>query len=243
MPSARREHVRKHGDSKQWPRRPTHPTFLFSMEQLFYLIGVAVYAGQGVVALWGGFSAVLAWRRAAQLQFRNELQQDEFLDELEEQLVNGRVDAAIELCEDDRRALPQLALDAIEMREMEFPKLKRRLTERFESDVLADLEHRLNWVGTVIKVAPMLGLFGTVIGMMGAFANLGSGTKVDQAALAIDIFFALITTAIGLATAMPLLVCAAAVNMRIRKMEDMVSSGLTRLLDTMQVVNRAVRSR
>ena len=213
------------------------------MEQLFYLIGIIVYGAQGVVALWGGFSAVLAWRRASQLQFRNELEQDEFLDQLEEQLLNRRVDAAIELCEDDRRALPQLALDAIEMREMEFTKLKRRLTERFESDVLADLEHRLSWVGTVIKVAPMLGLFGTVIGMMGAFANLGSGTKVDSAQLAVDIFFALITTAIGLATAMPLLVCAAAVNMRIRKMEDMVSSGLTRLLDTMKVVSQAVRSR
>jgi biopolymer transport protein ExbB/TolQ len=213
------------------------------MEQLFYVIGVATYAAQAVVALWGGFCTVLAWRRASQLQFRDAVEQDGFLDDLDDKLLNGQIDAAIELCEDDRRALPQLALDAIEMREMELPKLKRRLTERFESDVLADLEHRLNWVGTVIKVAPMLGLFGTVIGMMGAFANLGSGTKVDPSRLAVDIFFALITTAIGLATAMPLLVSAAAINMRIRKMEDMVSAGLTRLLETMKTLSRPVRAR
>jgi biopolymer transport protein ExbB/TolQ len=111
------------------------------------------------------------------------------------------------------------------------------LTERLQNDVLADLEHRLSWIGMVIKTAPMLGLFGTVIGMMGAFANLGSGTKVDPGRLATDIFFALITTAIGLATAMPLLVCLAAINVRIRKMEDSVASGLTRLVEAVKFVN------
>lgn len=213
------------------------------MEQLFYLIGVATYGAQAIVALWGGYCAIMAWRRASQLKFSSDVAQDEFLDDLEDKLLNGQLDDAVESCEGDRRALPQLALDAIEMRELDFPRLKRLLTERFESDVLADLERRVSWVGTVIKVAPMLGLFGTVIGMMGAFANLGSGTKVDPAQLAVDIFFALITTAIGLATAMPLLVILAGVNMRVRKMEDLVTSGLTRLLETMKQMNDVARVR
>jgi biopolymer transport protein ExbB/TolQ len=206
------------------------------MEQLFWLIGVATYGGQALIALWGAFNAVLAWRRVAQVQFRNEAEQDEFLEDLEEKLENGRYQEAAELSENDRRAMPQLAAYAIENRGLEFQKLQRRLTDRLHSDVLADLEHRLSWVGTVIKTAPMLGLFGTVIGMMGAFANLGSGTKVDPGRLAQDIFFALITTAIGLATAMPLLVCLAAINVRIRKMEDLVSAGLTRLLEAVKSV-------
>jgi biopolymer transport protein ExbB len=207
------------------------------MEQLFYLIGVATYAGQALIALWGAFNAILAWRRVAKVQFRREADQDRFLDELEDKLQNGDFDEAIELSENDRRAMPQLAVYAIENRDMDYQKLQRRLTDRLQNDVLADLEHRLSWVGTVIKTAPMLGLFGTVIGMMGAFANLGSGTKVDPGQLAQDIFFALITTAIGLATAMPLLVCLAAINVRIRKMEDLVSAGLTRLLEAVKFVN------
>jgi biopolymer transport protein ExbB/TolQ len=139
--------------------------------------------------------------------------------------------------------MPQLAAYAIENRDMEYSKLQRRLTDRLHSDVLADLEHRLSWVGTVVKTAPMLGLFGTVIGMMGAFANLGSGTKVDPGQLAEDIFFALITTAVGLATAMPLLVCLAAINVRIRKMEDLISIGLTRLIEAVKLVNEPVAAR
>jgi biopolymer transport protein ExbB len=213
------------------------------MEQLFYLIGVATYAAQAVVALWGGFCIVLAWRRVRRLQFRDETEQDEFLDELDQFLLMENVNGAMELCDGDRRALPQLALYAMENRELDPRRLKRELNEHFEGEVLSDLEHRLSWVGTVIKVAPMLGLFGTVIGMMGAFANLGSGTKVDPAQLAVDIFFALITTAIGLATAMPLLIASAAINMRIRRMETMISVGASRLLDLVKAANQTVRAR
>ena len=211
------------------------------MATLFYFIGIVTYAALGIVALWGGFNVVLAWRRVAQVRFRDELEQDEFLDELDRQLLNGQIREAIELCEDDRRAMPQLALLAIELRELDFARLRRRLTERFQQDVLADLEHRLSWVATVIKSAPMIGLFGTVIGMMGAFADLSSGSKVDPAQMAGNIMFALITTALGLSIAVPLLIASASINVRIRKTEDLVASGLARLLDTMKTVSEAIQ--
>ena len=50
----------------------------------------------------------------------------------------------------------------------------------------------------------MVGLLGTVIGMMGAFAKIAGGDKVDPTQLADDISFASITTACGLAIAIPL---------------------------------------
>ena len=211
------------------------------MATLFTIIGYVTYVALGLIALWGGFNVVLAWRRVAQVRFRDELDQDEFLDELDRNLLNGQINEAIELCEDDRRAMPQLALLAIELRELDFPRLRRRLTERFQQDVLADLEHRLSWVATVIKSAPMIGLFGTVIGMMGAFADLSSGSKVDPARMAENIMFALITTALGLSIAVPLLISNASINVRIRKTEDLVASGLARLLDTMKTVNDAMQ--
>jgi len=213
------------------------------MEQLFQLISYITYGGLAVIALWGAFCAVLAWRRIAEVRFRDEREQDEFLDDLDAQLLHGHFDAAMQLCEDDRRAMPQLALYAIEMRDLDFPRLRRRLTERFEKDVLADIEHRLSWVATAIKSAPMIGLFGTVIGMMGAFANLSVGTKVDTGRMAEDIMFALITTACGLAIAVPLLLCSQSINVRIRQMEDLVASGLARLLETMKEVSQTLAAR
>ncbi len=82
----------------------------------------------------------------------------------------------------------------------------------------------------------MLGLYGTVLGMMGAFAKLSAGSKVDPTQLAEDISLALITTAIGLTIAIPLIVCTNSINVRIRKLEDLVGYGLTRFLDVFKAV-------
>jgi len=54
--------------------------------------------------------------------------------------------------------------------------------------------------------------------------------------LANDISFALITTACGLAIAIPLVLSTASINVRIRKLEDLVGTGLTRFLDTFRTV-------
>ena len=78
----------------------------------------------------------------------------------------------------------------------------------------------------------MIGLLGTVMGMMGAFANLSSGEKVNAISMAKDIQFALITTACGLAIAVPLVLATASINVRIRRMEDLVGVGLGRLFES-----------
>lgn len=56
----------------------------------------------------------------------------------------------------------------------------------------------------IAQIAPLLGLFGTVLGMIEAFQNLQSaGSSVDPSILAGGIWVALLTTAVGLAVAMP----------------------------------------
>ena len=206
------------------------------METLFTLIGYVVYGVLAVIALWGAFCVVMVWRRVGQTRFANEEDQEDFLAALEESIEAQHYETAVELCEGDRRAMPQLALYAIDNRDLGYLKLRRRVAERFQQDVMADIDHRLSWVNTVIKSAPMIGLLGTVMGMMGAFANLSSGDKVDTIAMAEDIQFALITTACGLAIAVPLVLCTASINVRLRKMEDLVGIGLGRLMEAMKNV-------
>jgi biopolymer transport protein ExbB/TolQ len=101
----------------------------------------------------------------------------------------------------------------------------------------------MSWVNTVIKTAPMLGLFGTVLGMMSAFGKLGGGDKVDPTGLASDISLALITTAIGLAIAIPLSLSIAGLAIQIRKVEDLANSGLARIVDAYTLSLRAAAAR
>jgi len=206
------------------------------MEILFQATGYTIYTLLAGLALWGAYSVIMVWRRVARTRFANEYEQDEFLSELEEALAIKNFEGALELCDDDRRAMPQLAYYAIDNREMGYEKLQRRVIERFQQDVLSDIDHRLSWVNTVIKSAPMIGLLGTVTGMMGAFANLSSGAKVDVNQMAQDIQFALITTACGLAIAVPLVLCTASINIRLSKTEDLIGLGLRRLFENLKAV-------
>lgn len=70
---------------------------------------------------------------------------------------------------------------------------------------LARLEGGFRLLDAVAQTAPLLGLFGTVLGMIAAFrAMQDAGQTVDPSVLAGGIWVALMTTAVGLAVAMPL---------------------------------------
>lgn len=68
----------------------------------------------------------------------------------------------------------------------------------------ARLERGFRLLDSVAQLAPLLGLFGTVLGMIEAFQSLqGAGAQVDPSILAGGIWVALLTTAVGLVVAMP----------------------------------------
>lgn len=206
------------------------------MDTLIGLLNDSIYWLQGALAIWGLYCLIMVWRRVRQTSFDSEDEQEEFLSEFHQAIASKNFDGATELCEDDGRALAQLALFAVANRELAPNTLRARIAERFQQDVLSDIEHRMSWVNTAIKAAPMLGLLGTVMGMIGAFANLSSGEKVDTIQMAEDIQFALITTAVGLFIALPLIIASASVNIRIRKMEDMVGLGVSRLFEYLHLI-------
>lgn len=207
-----------------------------NISSLMSILELVDYAALAGCALWGAFCVIVVWRRIQQQRFRSEESQAEFMDQVEDALAAGDFDAVIELCEDDGRAMPQLVNLAVSNRDLGYTHLRHFVADRFQRDILADLEYRLSWVQTCIKSAPMLGLFGTVLGMVGAFGKLASGDKVDATSLAGDISFALYTTAYGLAIAIPLIFAVAAINIRIRKLEDLVGLGLKRLFDALKPV-------
>ncbi len=201
------------------------------MDTIFSALGNLIYVIIGVVAAWGAYCVIVVWNRVKQKQFPNEEAQIAFLEAIEQPLGRGDYKGAVEVCEGDRRAVCQLAQLALENRELSFSKVKQLVVDRFHRDVLQDLDFRLSWVYTVIKAAPMLGLLGTVMGMMAAFAKLAAAKTVEPDKLAGDIQFALITTALGLAIAIPLVLCTAYINVQIRKMDDLISYGINQFLE------------
>ncbi len=198
---------------------------------LFNMIADATYLALAAAALWGLYCIVVVWNRVGQKRFKTEEEQDVFMDDVEQMLVAGDFDGTLDYCEGDNRAIPQMIELAVSNRNLGYKRARKFMMDRFQRDVMSDLEYRLSWVSTVIKSAPMIGLFGTVFGMMGAFETLATAESVEPSALAGDIKVALVTTASGLAIAIPLMILVANINIKIAKMEDLVGSGLGRFFD------------
>ncbi len=117
---------------------------------------------------------------------------------------------AITLCDNTPGPVPAVLNAAI----LAWQRGDRKLDNAIESaclDETARLERHLNVLGTIGYIAPLLGLLGTVLGMMEAFQTVHSTQSVYLSVpeLAAAVNLALITTAAGLAVAIP---CYAAYN-------------------------------
>lgn len=202
-----------------------------NVNDLAQRLGDACYIFLSINFFWGLYCVIVAWRRVGQFSFRTQQQQDDFLEQFMAHLRTHNFNAAAELSSDDERALPQLANVAVRNRDLGFDPLRQMITELMQRDVLGQLEYRTSWIATVIKSGPLLGLFGTVLGMMAAFGRIGEGSKVDAIHIADEISIALICTAMGLATAIPFNFLLASINVRVRRLQDSLTFGLVRILD------------
>lgn len=111
--------------------------------------------------------------------------------------------------------------------------LCREDMERAARQEIDRLESGLGIMAAIAVLSPLLGLLGTVMGMIEAFQRLeGAGSRVDPAVLSGGIWEALLTTAAGLIVAIPATALHAwmksVVKKTIRMMEDSATTLLTR---------------
>ena len=78
------------------------------------------------------------------------------------------------------------------------------------------IEDQMSWLGTVYTTAPMMGLFGTVWGVMAAFHGMGQHGTPNIAAVAPGISSAMLTTVVGLLVAIPSAIGCNKLNEKIR---------------------------
>ena len=214
------------------------------MNQILEAAGPVIYAAMGFAALFGVFCAIMTVRKIAQKRMSSGMAA-EFLDTIREGMQKKDFDAVAEVCDSPpywSKAVPQLVLVGMANRQIGPTKLRGLLAETFEREVLAELEYQTGWITTIVKTAPMLGLLGTVTGMILAFAKIATAAQsggVNPADLANDISFALFTTAAGLAIAIPLTILGSWVQVRIGRLTDAVQEQTTEFLSDLDAAMRA----
>jgi biopolymer transport protein ExbB len=100
--------------------------------------------------------------------------------------------------------------------------------------VVAELERYLNTLGTIASISPLLGLLGTVFGMIKVFSQITSSGLGNPGVLSGGIAEALITTAAGLAVAIPSLIFHRYFTGRVDRLTISMEAQALKLVEVMQ---------
>lgn len=105
-----------------------------------------------------------------------------------------------------------------------------RIGEHRIQNIISDWERNLSFLEVIIRLAPMLGLLGTVLGMVQMFQALAEGGAVTAAAVTNGIREALFTTVAGLSCAIPLMLAYGFLLSWIERQEDRLHNLLEQAL-------------
>lgn len=124
-----------------------------------------------------------------------------FVDQVEEALKSGGVDAAKDLCRNTRGPIASIYYQGLD-RSSEGIEMVEKSVVAYGGVQMGLLEKGLSWLTLFIAMAPMLGFLGTVIGMIQAFDKIIKDGQVSPTTVAGGIKVALLTTVFGLIAAM-----------------------------------------
>jgi len=139
---------------------------------------------------------------------RAKVDTEKFMEEISSKLKRNRIVEAIDMCEQTPGPIASILKAGL----LKHDRSRQEVREAVEDAALYEvprLEKYMNILATVTTVSPLLGLLGTVTGMVGAFQVIeekaGSLAPVNPGDLAAGIWEALLTTVFGLCVAIPAL--------------------------------------
>ena len=148
---------------------------------------------------------------------RAQINASEFMAGVRTVLKNDNVVEAVAICDATPGPVARMAKLGILNREQTHDRLKELLDDHSRAEV-PRLEKRLNMLGTIAQIAPLLGLLGTVLGFIQIFQGVWlKGNWVLANDLAGGIWQGLVCMALGLAIAIP---CTIAFNYLVGRKDD-----------------------
>jgi biopolymer transport protein ExbB len=179
--------------SESSPKRQTYLQFFFSALGWRYTLAFLAISFTFVAFL---VMNILALRRDAVCP-------PHLAEAFEAQLNEKRFQEAFELAKNDESMLGQMLAAGMQTLQQGYDKAVGAMAQVGEDENMK-LEHRLSFLSLVGSIAPMVGLLGTVDGMVASFQVIAmSDTQPKPSQLAQGISMALITTLVGLTLAIP----------------------------------------
>ncbi len=142
-----------------------------------------------------------------------------------ELILEGRPDEALKTSRQSNSPMGRVLEKAIGAKDLDNNLLESVIVNATENEV-RNLSSYLQTLATIGNIAPLLGLLGTIIGMIKAFMVIQEmGGKVNAAVLAGGIWEAMLTTALGLSVALPTMMAHSYLVAKVDKYEARLQNG------------------
>ncbi len=162
-----------------------------------------------------------------------------FWNKIEPDIRSNRLEDAIQQCTGSDAALPKVLMAGLEKASHSKPtkddreELENHIEEAMLS-IMPQLERRTHYLPTLANISTLLGLLGTIIGLIQSFQSITAADPSQKATmLAHGVSVAMNTTAFGLMVAIPIMLCYAYIQSRTIKIVDMLDAFSIKLLNTL----------
>lgn len=165
---------------------------------------------------------------------------EEFITSVKELLQKQKISEAIFLCQSDSSSIAKIFLAGLRSAQKGMWLVKEAIEERGHREAVI-LEKNVGILSTIANLTPLLGLLGTVSGMIKTFNAISVHGIGNPAPLAGGIAEALITTATGLCIAIPTLVCYRFLRDKASSLIFEMEENSIRLVDLMETYSDSER--
>ena len=141
----------------------------------------------------------VAIERMLYLSFAN-INTKKFIESFEKTLNENGVEAAKELCRNTKGPIASIYYQGLDRLDQGMDAVEKAVVS-YGSVQTGQMESGLSWIGLFIALSPMLGFMGTVVGMVGAFDQIQAAGDISPTIVAGGIKVALLTTLMGLISA------------------------------------------
>jgi len=171
--------------------------------------------------------SLIVWRFLLNMFAKSDLEQ--MLQQVEAKLDSGGAQAAYEYCNSEDTMIAKIFTTMLDAGKQGRVAARNAIEKKIELELMPALNFLLPYILVLAKIAPMVGLLGTVVGMINAFSKLDTGVT-EASEVGGEIGMALFTTAEGLIIAIPVLFAYSYFRQQAQRMEiDLEKAGYAAL--------------
>ncbi len=183
-----------------------------------------------ILAVWG-FGLALAIDRFIKLFFKFDVDGSSFMNEIQRYILSNDIQGAIRTCSGTSAALPRVLKSGLKRAGQDSEQIQNAL-DATALETIPKIESKMSYIQLIATISTLLGLLGTIQGLIQSFAAVGSADPAQKGALlTLGIAKAMNTTYLGLMAAISIMVLYTILASRAEKITNEIDEFSVKLLD------------